>query len=426
MEPPEAVTADGPDAGAGPVAPVSRAWMTRLGVAGTGLFCGWFGPIQVLLGLQAAALTPDHKEATLTLVTGVGAAVSTLANPVAGALSDRTRSRRGRRVPWIVGGGLVGALGLVVLALAHSVPVMVLGWCIVQAGLNGTLAGLTAAVPDLVPLEQRGLVSGVVGMTQTLGIVIGTAVASLVAGIAAAYLVLAVLVLAALAPFALRSGDRPVTGPIRPWPGGRAFLAGFWISPRRHPDFAWAWLTRFLATISNSVCTFYLLYFLTDAVRVEDPEAGVLVLTLIYAAVLVATAMVAGAASDRIGRRKPFVMWSGLLMSAAAAVLAFVQTWPAALVGAVVLGVGYGVYISVDFALITQVLPSAGDRARDLGVINIANALPQVLAPALAGPLITWYAAHSTYTAGYRTLYLLAAAFGVAAALLITRIRSVD
>ncbi len=426
MEPPEAVTADGPDAGAGPVAPVSRAWMTRLGVAGTGLFCGWFGPIQVLLGLQAAALTPDHKEATLTLVTGVGAAVSTLANPVAGALSDRTRSRRGRRVPWVVGGALVGALGLVVLALAQSVPVMVLGWCIVQAGLNGTLAGLTAAVPDLVPVEQRGLVSGVVGMTQTLGIVIGTAVASLVAGIGAAYLVLAVLVLAAIAPFALRSGDRPVTGPIRPWPGGRAFLAGFWISPRRHPDFAWAWLTRFLATISNSICTFYLLYFLTDAVRVEDPEGGVLVLTLIYAAVLVATAMVAGAASDRIGRRKPFVMWSGLLMSAAAAVLAFVQTWPAALVGAVVLGVGYGVYISVDFALITQVLPSAGDRARDLGVINIANALPQVLAPALAGPLITWYAANSTYTAGYRTLYLLAAAFGVAAALLITRIRSVD
>lgn len=425
MEPPEA-TADGPDAGAGPVAPVSRAWMTRLGVAGTGLFCGWFGPIQVLLGLQAAALTPDHKEATLTLVTGVGAAVSTLANPVAGALSDRTRSRRGRRVPWVVGGALVGALGLVVLALAQSVPVMVLGWCIVQAGLNGTLAGLTAAVPDLVPVEQRGLVSGVVGMTQTLGIVIGTAVASLVAGIGAAYLVLAVLVLAAIAPFALRSGDRPVTGPIRPWPGGRAFLAGFWISPRRHPDFAWAWLTRFLATISNSICTFYLLYFLTDAVRVEDPEGGVLVLTLIYAAVLVATAMVAGAASDRIGRRKPFVMWSGLLMSAAAAVLAFVQTWPAALVGAVVLGVGYGVYISVDFALITQVLPSAGDRARDLGVINIANALPQVLAPALAGPLITWYAANSTYTAGYRTLYLLAAAFGVAAALLITRIRSVD
>ena len=90
-----------------------------------------------------------------------------------------------------------------------------------------------------------------------------------------------------------------------------------------------------------------------------------------------------------------------------------------------ILGIGYGVYLAVDFALITQVLPRAGDRARDLGVINIANALPQVLAPAIAGPIITWFAAHATHAAGYRTLYLLAAAIGLAAAVLIRKIRSV-
>ena len=426
MQPPRAVTVDGHDPFAEPTTPVPRGWIVRLGLAGVGMCAGWFGPIQVLLGLQAAALTPDHKEATLSLVTGVGAFVSTAANPLAGAWSDRTTSRRGRRVPWVVGGTLVGAVGLALLAFADSVPLMILAWCLVQAGLNGTLAALNAAVPDLVPVEQRGLVSGVVGMTQTLGIVVGTGVATLVGGIRGAYLVLAVLVLAAVTPFVLRSLDRPLPRGHLPVVGALDFLRGFWISPRRHPDFAWAWATRFLATIANSICTLYLLFFLTDAVRVDDPELGVLVLTLLYAVTLIASAIVAGIWSDRVGVRKPFVMWSGLVMSSAAVLLAFVQTWPAALVGAVILGLGYGIYLAVDFALITQVLPRAGDRARDLGVINIANALPQVLAPAIAGPIITWFAAHHTHAEGYRTLYLLAAGIGIAAALLIRNIRSVD
>lgn len=426
MQPPGPVTVDGHDPFAEPTAPVPHGWIARLGLAAVGMCAGWFGPIQVLLGLQAAALTPDHKEATLSLVTGAGAFASTLANPLAGALSDRTTSRFGRRVPWVVGGTLVGALGLVLLALVESVPLMILSWCLVQIGLNGTLAALTAAVPDLVPVEQRGLVSGVIGMTQTLGIVVGTGVATLVAGVSGAYLVLAVLVVAAVTPFALRSLDRPLPAGHLPATSVGGFFRGFWISPRAYPDFAWAWLTRFLATIANSICTLYLLFFLTDAVQVEDPELGVLVLTLLYAVVLIVSAILAGIWSDRVGVRKPFVIGSGLIMSGAAVLLAFVQTWPAALVGAVILGLGYGVYLAVDFALITQVLPRAGDRARDLGVINIANALPQVLAPAIAGPIITWFAAHHSHAEGYRALYLLAAAIGVAAAVLIRNIRSVD
>src|SRR5699024_3922553 len=126
MQASRAVTVDGQDPLAEPTTPVPRGWVVRLGLAGVGMCAGRFGPIQVLLGLQAAALTPDHKEATLSLVTGVGAVVSTVANPVAGAFSDRTTSRFGRRVPWIVGGTLLGSAGLALLALAETVPVMIL------------------------------------------------------------------------------------------------------------------------------------------------------------------------------------------------------------------------------------------------------------------------------------------------------------
>ena len=104
---------------------------------------------------------------------------------------------------------------------------------------------------------------------------------------------------------------------------------------------------------------------------------------------LVLTTVVFGAWSDRLGRRKVFVIWSGLVVRLAPRVLLGVgQTWPAALAAAVVMGCAYGIYTAVDFALITEVLPTAVDRAKDLGVINIANALPQVFAPVLAGVLL--------------------------------------
>ena len=128
--------------------------------------------------------------------------------------------------------------------------------------------------------------------------------------------------------------------------------------------------------------------------------------------------MVSGAWSDRVGRRKVFVIVAGLVAGAAALILAVTQTWPGALVGAAVLGIGYGVYLSVDFALCTEVLPDEEARAKDLGVINIANALPQVFAPFLGAFLIA-------SLGGYGTLYAVAAAVCVLGSVLVTRIRSV-
>jgi MFS family permease len=134
---------------------------------------------------------------------------------------------------------------------------------------------------------------------------------------------------------------------------------------------------------------------------------------------LLATVVVGGVWSDRTGRRKPFVIWSGVLMAVATGALAAWQTWPGAVVAAAVLGVGFGVFTSVDFALMTDVLPKALDRGKDLGVINVANALPQVAAPALAAPIVT-------YLGGYRMLYLVSAVIGLAGAVLVQRIRGVE
>jgi MFS family permease len=125
-----------------------------------------------------------------------------------------------------------------------------------------------------------------------------------------------------------------------------------------------------------------------------------------------------GVWSDRVSRRRVFVCWAGIVMSLAALLLAFWPTWPGAITAAAVLGLGFGVYLSVDFALMTEVLPAASDRGKDLGVINIANSLPQVLAPVLAAPIVT-------HLGGYPVLYVLSAAVGVAGSVLVYRIRSV-
>ncbi|TGA95225.1 MFS transporter, partial [Streptomyces sp. MZ04] len=390
-----------------PTERVGRGWTSSLSAANGAIWVGWYGPLQILLAVQAEDLAPagTSKETVLAWVTGVGAVVSLAANPLFGALSDRTTSRWGRRTPWIVAGTAGGAASLLLLSAAGSVWWMAAGWCLVQLTLNAAFAAVTAAVPDRVPRLQRGSVGGWLGAAQLLGVVVGTGLATVAGGTVAGYAACAVFTVAGVLPYVVRHRDLRLAAADRPPWNGRGFLAGFWLSPRRYPDLGWAWLTRFLINVSNSVVLLYLLYFLRDRLHRSDPEAGVLILTAVNGVTMLATVVVGGAWSDRVGRRKPFVIWSGSLMAVATSLLAVWQTWPGAIVAAAVLGIGFGVFTSVDFALMTDVLPKALDRGKDLGVINIANSLPQVAAPAIAAPIVT-------YLGGYRVLYLVAAVVG--------------
>ena len=397
-----------------PTVPVPARWTSLLTLASLGLFTAFYGPIQVLLAEQAKELAPDNKEIVLGLVAGLGALFSAIGNPLFGAISDRTTWRLGRRLPWTVLGALGGAASLAILAGASSVVVMIIGWCAAQFTLNAMQAAMFAAVPDQVPLRQRGMVGGWLGVGQTLGIVVGSLLAAEAGGIAAGYLACAAFLLITTVPYVLLRKDTVVEASDRP----RLSVKDFWISPRRFPDFGWAWLTRFLLNLSNAIAIVYLLYFLQDVVGYPDPDSGVFVLTAVYAATLLSTVVASGIWSDRVSQRRAFVCWAGIVMSLAALLLAFWPTWTGSIVAAAVLGLGFGVYLSVDFALMTEVLPAATDRGKDLGVINIANSLPQVLAPVIAAPIVT-------YLGGYPVLYVLSALVGVAGSVLVYRIRSV-
>ncbi|NUT96081.1 MAG: MFS transporter [Saccharothrix sp.] len=388
--------------------------MGWLFLANLGLWLGIYAPIQVLLPQQAELLAGTSKEAVFGLVTGVGAAVALVANPLIGLSSDRTTSRFGRRHPWTLGGALVGALGLVVLASAASVGVVVVGWCLVQAGLNGMLAALTSAVPDRVPVRQRAKVGGLVGTSQMLGTVLGAVVVTVVvSGLVAGYLACAVVVVAGAVLFVVLTPDARIA--VRPELRWREL----WVSPRRHPDFAWAWGAHFMINLGNAFGTLYLLYFLDDVVHHPSPEDGLLLMMLLYGVALALGAFAVGVWSDRSGKRKTWVHGSAFVMALAALLLVVWPTWTAALVAAPLLGVGFGGYWAVALALLTQVLPAASDRAKDLGVVNIANSLPQVVAP-----LLTTFVLASL--GGYRGLFAVSAAATLCAAVLVSRVRAVE
>ncbi|GAA1832854.1 MFS transporter [Luedemannella flava] len=398
-----------------PTTPVRGRWVALLTLTNLAVWLGFFTPIQVLLPEQLAGIAPGGKETALAWVTGLGALAAVVVNPLAGALSDRTTGRFGRRHPWTLFGGLFGALGLVLLTLPRTVAGVAVGWIFVQVCLNAMLASLTAAVPDRVPVTQRGAVSGWIGIPQVLGVVLGTILVTVVvSGVTAGYLAAAIAVAVLTLPFPLFTADDPLARDERPPFSPRTF----WISPRRHPDFAWAFGTRFLVQLGNALGTLYLLYFLTDAVGLADPDTGLLILILVYTGGLMATTVLAGRRSDRSGRRRSYVVTSGVVMTVAAVLLAVAPTWPVAVVAAAVLGGGYGIYLAVDAALITQVLPTATGRAKDLGIINIANSAPQVLAPALAGPIVT-------SLGGYPVLYGLTAVVTLLGGVFIYRVRSV-
>jgi len=408
-----------------PVERVGRRWIALIALANLGLYLAYLGPISVLLPNQVQAIAgPAHKVAVLGWVTGIGAAVAMIANPVAGALSDRTVSRFGRRRPWIACGAVAGAAALVLLAGQHALAGVILGWCLAQAGLNAMQASLSAAVPDQVPVTQRGAVSGWIGLPQSVGVLLAVVLVTDVVTGNAGYVLLAGCVLACVLPFAITTPDLPAPRAARPPWDWRAFARSFWLSPRRYPDFAWAWLTRFAVNLGNAMTLLYLLYFLRDRLHYSrlfpghKAEDGLVVLILLYLAGVVLTAVAGGILSDRTGRRKLPVTVAGLVMAVAATLLALWPSWPAAMAAAAIMGLGYGVYLSVDAALVTQVLPEAAGRAKDLGIINIANSGPQVLAPAIAAPLVS-------QLGGYRSLYLSVAVITVLGSVFVQRIRSV-
>src|SRR5690606_30366307 len=300
-----------------------------------------------------------------------------------GLLSDRMSLVRPRRRPVVVAGVAIGAVGLIVLFLAPDPAWMIVGWVLVQLGLNGPFAALIAMIADRVPVERRGLVGSLFGIAQVAGVVLGTAVAVAFDESVLGYLAIAVAVPLLCAAIMLLPEQRIATatpdaaGISSERRGIREVLANM----RPTATFTWAWIIRLLVNLVNALVLVYLYYFLADGVGLDDPGTWVLVLTLGNVVLAAIAAGVGGVWSDRLARRKVFVVAGGVSLALGAALFAAFPVLPIVLVGSLLVAIGWGLYVSVDVAIITQALPSDRSTGSMLGIANIASAAPQALAP---------------------------------------------
>jgi len=405
---------------------ISRGWLAALLLATGGVFVGWFGPIQILLPAQAQALSGEFgKEALLALVTGIGAVASMIANPLWGLLSDRMSLVRPRRRPVVVAGVMIGVAGLVVLFLAPDPAWMIVGWVLVQLGLNGPFAALIAMIADRVPPERRGLVGSLFGIAQVAGVVLGTAVAVAFDEAVIGYVAIAVAVPLLCVAIVVLPEERlahaataAITPDAAPVPAERHGIRVVFANMRPTATFTWAWIIRLLVNLVNALVLVYLYYFLADAVGLDDPGTWVLVLTLGNVVLTGIAAGIGGVWSDRLARRKVFVVAGGISLAVGAGLFAAFPVLPVVLIGSLFVAIGWGLYVSVDVAIITQALPSDRSTGSMLGVANIASAAPQALAPLIAAPIVTGLG-------GYPVLYVVTGAIALLAIACLPRLRQV-
>jgi len=403
-----------------------RGYLPSLGGASFAVFLALLTPVLVGLQLKLVSLVGvDAAPGALGLVAGVGAIFALLANPIAGRLSDRTMSRFGRRRPWIIGGAVVGTASLALVGVANSVALVLVGWCLAQAAYNASLAAVNATMPDQVPERQRGRASSIVGIGTPLAILVGSAAVAVLPTDALRFTVPAVIALLGCVIFAALLRDRRANPDTRPPFDVRGFFGSFVFNPRKNPDFAWNWVNRFMIFFGYAGINTYLAFFVIDRFRIDPAEvAGILLIAnLCGVAGMVVASLVGGALSDRLQVRRPFVTAAGLIMVAGLVLLAFSQTLPTLYIAETLIGVGFGSYLAVDIALAISVLPNEADRAKDLGVLNIANALPQSLAPAIAPVVIA--AGSALPIGGYSTWFLLGALVSAVGAILIYRVKGV-
>ena len=233
-------------------------------------------PLLVSLALKVNGLVGlERAPASLALVTGVGSLLAMVSNPLFGRLSDRTASSLGMRRPWMLIGLAGGSLGILTVALAPTIPVVLLGWCVAQVFFNALLAATVAVLPDQVPVQQRGAVSGILAVCLPAASVVGTFLVQRFDDNDLTML-LAPCVLGGLLVLllAVRLDDRTLDPDDRPAWSWRELAGTFYVDPRRNPDFAWAFASRFMLVMAYAFLTTYQAYYLLAQVGISEDQVA--------------------------------------------------------------------------------------------------------------------------------------------------------
>jgi MFS family permease len=382
---------------------VGPAFITVYALALFGIWMSIMLPASVTIALRISQIDPEGKTTSYSIAAGVGTLVALLANPFFGRMSDRTRSRFGRRRPWIVIGLLGTMLGALVISLSSSFGMLLIGWILMQAFVNASIAAALAIVADRVPARQQGLVGALSGMASAAALVVGVYFVNwFPTNILAQFglPVVIALVFCGILLWMLR-GDNSLDLRPAPFDLGQ-FFGSFYINPRKSPDFALFLVTMFLTTCSIAVISTYTVYLLQDRVEVpEEAVPGILTLAYVFPGIIATVlAPLVGWLNDRTKRRKLLMGAAGIVGASGTTMLAFTTEVTPYLIGVMIVsGLGLGLLSGTYIGFATATMNDPDSSARDLGVTNIAYTLPYSIMPFIAPLLLGLGGGQSNYPA---------------------------
>jgi MFS family permease len=403
-----------------PQTPVSRSYIVWLMLASFGASIAMMVPLSYGIALRISELAPGREE-VLGYITGTAQGIYLIISPMIGLWSDRTRSRWGRRTPFLFLGTAIGLSGLVVMGLAPNLLVVGVGWVLGMSGWSISGAAIQTLQADKLPEQQRGKVSALTGLMTQIAPVLGIGIAYAVSS--STLLVFVVpgvigAVLLALLPLVKPEGDS------RDLPAGekvttRSLVGSYGFDVRRYPDFAWNWLGRFVFFIGLYFNTTFGTFFYAQRLDMPVREVAGVVATIGMLGVLAAAggALLGGFLSDRLQRRRLFVMIAALLFVGGAVLEASAWSLPQLVVGAVLMQLAIAVFATVDQAIIFAIIPERREAGRYMAIVAFAQKIPSAVAPLIASVVITIGAVGDVKN--YTLLYLTGAVFALVGGLVI-------
>lgn len=362
-----------------PASPTRRStgFLLLYALANAGGVIGFLPLLTLLLPLKIEGVAGEARISVLTATVFAGAIAASLSNILFGWLSDRSVARGKGRRRWILI-GLAGTASSYMAIAAVSTPIaIILSVVFFQTALNAMLGPLVAVMADEIPDEQKGVTSGLLSLAYPVASGVLAGVVELSHGEAARFAIVVALIVACIVPLALtRSHALAIVEE------GRTAVT------TRRRDLAAAWFGRLLFQVSGVVLQLYLLYYFESVVpfAATGPLATQVghLLTVCFMVPLPIALMV-GRLSDRIVRRKPFLLAAATVSAVGLLGMALAHSWTAAALAYGCYAIGYGVFLPLQNAFSMQLLPDPHHRGRDLGVLNLTNTLPSLL-----GPLLTW------------------------------------
>lgn len=421
----EAVSATGP--AHVPLAKDPRkSFAALLVVAQFALLTSLLTPVVVAMSIKISLIVPTEAAAVQGLVLGIGSVMALIATPLFGNLSDRTRSRLGRRRPWLLGGAVVGTSGLAVVGLAESVAGLVVGYALAQLSLNAATAAVSGIYADRIPEKWQGRVGALLGVAANFGAIAGAGIATAFStNIALTFVVPGLFAIVAVTVLCLVVKDSAADACDVPPFSMLEILKSYTWPVRDARDFSVNFASRFLIWLGYSALMTYqaLLFIQHFGIPPQQVAGYMLTATGISGAATLIGSVSGGWITDRLDRRRGFVIFSGIVIGAGLILIGLAPSVSVVFAAGALAGFGLGIYLAVDLALAVRLIPDARSTGRYMGIVMLASNAPGVLTPLLAPLLLA--AGASAASPNFALLFLVAGAVSVLGALAMLGVRSV-